>query len=491
MRCRTCNYRLWNLESRRCPECGSPFLPSDFDFAPGSVQFCCPHCKQSYYATDSEGHLVPRDFDCVQCGNHIEMDEMILLPTEGLEEEQTDAPYHPWLDRRKVGRFKGWLSTIWLAMTGPVRLMQLAPKERSTGQAWWFAIITNVLAVSVGFGPFLLLPLLMTMGGGPQIGFWRLVGALPKFALVAVILICAGLLAIVLWGLLAHGLLRLTGRTSGPLSRTLEAICYSSGANIATGVPCLGYYFGWIWWCISAVFTLKTTHKVSGGRAALAALLPPGLLIVSAIALWVYVMFGAMSSPNLYSMGNIAAPRGETQIIVDALILHAEENADQLPTHAIELVVQCRVIAWNLTLGGSHTFLDAVPVGGTTLEAFTLASSTRQTAIMNAAVKALPEDVIAHRLGDFVFTFHGIDMKNGDPDLWIVIASPDPQENPDPRLFGDLVVGRLDGSCETIPREEFQAELVSQNALRAEHGLPPLPSPETVRYKRTRANCGD
>ncbi|MFH1419469.1 MAG: Yip1 family protein, partial [Planctomycetota bacterium] len=301
MRCRTCNYRLWNLESRRCPECGSPFLPSDFDFAPGSVQFCCPHCKQAYYATDPEGHLVPRDFDCVQCGNHIAMDEMILLPTEGLEEEQTDAPYHPWLDRRKVGRFKGWLSTIWLAMTGPGRLVQLAPKERSTGQAWWFALITNMLAMLAGFGPFLLIPFVFSMGGGPQIGFWRVVGALPKFGLVAVILVCAGLLVIVVWGLLSHGLLRLTGPTSGPLSRTYEAICYSSGANIATGVPCLGYYFGWIWWCISAVFTLRATHKVSGGRAALAALLPPGLLVASVFALYAYFLFNVISSTGSFA----------------------------------------------------------------------------------------------------------------------------------------------------------------------------------------------
>ena len=31
MRCKTCDYPLWNLTTRVCPECGTPFLPSQFD----------------------------------------------------------------------------------------------------------------------------------------------------------------------------------------------------------------------------------------------------------------------------------------------------------------------------------------------------------------------------------------------------------------------------------------------------------------------------
>ena len=72
------------LISRSCPECGVPFRPSDFEFAINSVQFCCPHCSQSYYGTGQRGHLVPVEFDCAACGRHIHMDDMALLPTEGV-----------------------------------------------------------------------------------------------------------------------------------------------------------------------------------------------------------------------------------------------------------------------------------------------------------------------------------------------------------------------------------------------------------------------
>ncbi len=103
MRCKQCDYRLWNLRRRDCPECGSPFKPSDYEFVINSVRFCCPHCNQAYYGTGEFGHLVPIEFDCASCGTHIHMDETIVLPTENVREEQTQVDQNPWLDRRKRG----------------------------------------------------------------------------------------------------------------------------------------------------------------------------------------------------------------------------------------------------------------------------------------------------------------------------------------------------------------------------------------------------
>ena len=81
MRCKSCDYPLWNLLARACPECGAAFKPSEFDFNLNAVRFCCPHCSQSYYGTDARGHLVPPAFACVSCGNAITMDDCLLLPT--------------------------------------------------------------------------------------------------------------------------------------------------------------------------------------------------------------------------------------------------------------------------------------------------------------------------------------------------------------------------------------------------------------------------
>ena len=108
MRCKICDYRLWNLRSRVCPECGTPFKPSEFEFFLNSVQFCCLHCNQTYYGTGAKGHLVPAEFECVKCARQIHMDEMVLLPTEGIEEEQTKAHTMPWMERKKRGAVRAW-----------------------------------------------------------------------------------------------------------------------------------------------------------------------------------------------------------------------------------------------------------------------------------------------------------------------------------------------------------------------------------------------
>ena len=63
MRCKNCDYRLWNLVSRQCPECGTEFLPHEFEFVLNSVRFCCPYCQQDYYGTGDKGHLEPIEFE--------------------------------------------------------------------------------------------------------------------------------------------------------------------------------------------------------------------------------------------------------------------------------------------------------------------------------------------------------------------------------------------------------------------------------------------
>jgi hypothetical protein len=143
MRCQQCEYRLWNLTSRQCPECGTPFAPSEFDFAPNTVRFCCPHCDQDYYGTSASGHLVPDAFDCVRCHNFIRMDEMVMRPAEGVEEEDTRAECSP-----------GWSGRGW-DFQGMVGHDQARPVpaqpghaarsgERSFGAAWWFAFLKYV-----------------------------------------------------------------------------------------------------------------------------------------------------------------------------------------------------------------------------------------------------------------------------------------------------------------------------------------------------------
>src|ERR1044071_4725792 len=112
MKCKPCGYSLWNLRTRQCPECSAPFQPSEFEFVPNTVRFCCPHCGQQYFGTDEKGHLKPPLFDCVTCHQRVHMDEMVIEPAAGMAEDQTRAERMPWLERNEPGPVKAWFAMI-------------------------------------------------------------------------------------------------------------------------------------------------------------------------------------------------------------------------------------------------------------------------------------------------------------------------------------------------------------------------------------------
>ena len=108
MRCKDCDYPLWNLTSRQCPECGVSFRPSEFEFVPNSVRFCCPRCDHPYYGTGEKGHVEPASFACLKCAHPVHIDEMVLRPGLGVDDESTRLKRMPWLERKELGRIKAW-----------------------------------------------------------------------------------------------------------------------------------------------------------------------------------------------------------------------------------------------------------------------------------------------------------------------------------------------------------------------------------------------
>jgi hypothetical protein len=148
--CRNCDYPLWNLTTGICPECGVVFAPSEFEFVPNSVRFCCPHCQQTYYGTGAKGHLVPRAFDCVKCGTTIHMDRMVLLPAEGVAEARTKPDANPWLERKDRGFFKAWIATVGKSLAGQAALMRGLGDQVRPAEAWRFALLILVVWLGVG-----------------------------------------------------------------------------------------------------------------------------------------------------------------------------------------------------------------------------------------------------------------------------------------------------------------------------------------------------
>lgn len=488
MRCKTCDYRLWNLESRQCPECGTAFVPSQFEFVPNTVQFCCPHCQQPYYGTGPKGHLVPSTFACVKCGESIGMDRMVLRPTEGVVEEQTAVAHLPWLERRRRGRVRALLATAWMAMIGPTRVVAMLPDDREAKQAWWFAFLVNGLGVTLGLSIFFVFPLVFVVGvGGRRGGASAALGILLALVIMLVCILVGTLVSILLWSLVTHGILRLTGGTDRKLRSTAQILCYSTGPNIMIAVPCLGLYLSmvsWIWCAVSAIFMVKETHKVGGGRAALAVLTFPVASSVTVFVLYGWLMFRVVTMagavPTTAAVTRMVA--GETQAVVDAVRSFAAANG-RYPNHAIELALLGDLGAGEFVLSSSDTYQEDVPVGPGSLMDFEFAGRSARQEAARAAEAALPDGVIAHRLGDFVFTFHGMRPASADPGLWIVIVSPDPSANATVPFDRWMVVGRADGTIERFSVDVFGAARNRQNALRAQYSLPPLPSPRTITHE--------
>jgi hypothetical protein len=449
------------------------------------VQFCCPYCNQSYYGTDHYGHLVPAAFDCTACGQRIHMDEMVLLPAAGLEEDQTRIENMPWLERRKRGFFRSWFSTIGRAMVRPGRLMRSLPLGGSAASAWWFAIFTNTLILLCALAPICVLQILMlrmfgAMGGGGGPG---LVAFGAGLAIAFVGAIVALIVGIALWGLIAHGLLRLTGPTAAPLGRTCQAVCYSSGANAPTALPFVGLYLGWIWWIVSAVLMAKEAQRVQGWRAALAVLTFPAFLLFTIIGFYAVLIFMVFSAVGPFASAALT-PSAETQVVLRAMLDYAEEHAGRGPDHAIELVSGDYLAVDDVVTWDSETYIERVPMGGLTLDQFDSLSADRRTAAVRTAISALPATTVGHRLGDFVFTHHGMDLDSPDPDLWLVIMSADPAVNTPPAPEDELAVGRADGTVQVITAASFDAGLGRQNDLRAKYGLRPLPPPASVTHAK-------
>lgn len=478
MRCKTCDYRLWNLATRTCPECGAPFLPSEFEFVPGAVQFCCPHCQQAYYGTDDKGRLVPSAFTCVQCAQPIEMDQMVLRPAGGVHEQQTAAFAMPWLERERRGWFKAWFGTIWSGLVRPTALMRAIVNRPDCPSGFLYALFSSLLIMAGFVG----LPLLVMMLVGLIAG-----GSGSTLQMAGGMTIPAGVgwgfaaLMLPLWCLAAHGLLRMTGGCAAPLRRTFQAICFSGGPMLFSAVPCLGIYCAMsispIWWCVSAILMLREGQRVHGGRAALAVLALPALFIAGVIVLYSILIATMISGTNFAASTGLTAT-SETQQVAMALQTHALQSGGPGPAHGLELVATGALAPYDLVLTETLTDTTDVPVGSGTLDDMGAMSPAEATAAAAAAAAGQPANLIAHRVGDFVFVHHGIDFGNADPLLWTVVASPDPEV-----ALGSapasVTAGLAGGGTLTTP---LTSGLADQNQLRAQYGLPPLPDPATVTH---------
>ncbi|MCP3902229.1 MAG: hypothetical protein GY715_01225 [Planctomycetes bacterium] len=407
---------------------------------------------------------------------------MVLRPEGQLADVDTQPQRMPWLERRQRGRFSGWVGTIGMALVKPRALMKAVPPAASSWQAWWFAAITGAVVMLLSMLPTLLFATVLPIfamragagGGGP--GPAALAGIIAGMGVVGLLVgLILTLAYILVWGLVTHGLLMITGPRVGGLDRTLQALCYSSGANIASAFPCFGPYFGWIWWVVSAVLTVMEAQKIRALRASLTVAAFPVILTILLVAGYFALI---LASASFASSSAMTGQPATVQALRISQALSGSVTADgSYPDHGLMLVVDANMSPGEFISPMSSTTWSDITLGQSDLGEFRRQGSGRQAQMAGAAADALPPDTVAHRIGDVVFTFHGLDPA-GDPSLWVFVMPPDPA--PFPGGAQVWIVAEAGGSVYPVQQRGFSLKLAEQNDLRAQAGLPPLPDPSTV-----------
>jgi hypothetical protein len=486
MHCKNCSYPLWHLKPGPCPECGTAFKPSDYEFVGNSVRFCCPHCAQAYYGTGERGFLVPREFACVSCGVQVTMDEMILQPTEGVSEELTRSPTLPWVERGTRSWFGAFFVSMGWAMGNPNRTINGVPVESSIKRAVLYAMI-HLWVQSLLGGMVLVFAMGMAFGAG--IGTGRGQGAWVGIPIAIVVTLAGVFLGFWIWTLTTHVILRITGETPGGLRRTVQAMAYSSGNNVITAMPCVGFYLFWaggLWWGISAAFMLAKAHSVKGWRAGLAVFLPVALVLATGIGLIGYAIYRtqqfatttmANMPPSMSFATSLDAAASEMAETIQSSV--SMTGTKSYPSHAVKMLASSYSTPHRFLLPKSKTDGMNARVAGHALDEWGWMRMSpafeRDRDLKNAWKTSAP----AHRVGDWVFVYEGQDASKPNGRLWVAIAWRDPSVN----TLGnpvEVAVVFADGSTDVFAVAKFDAKFKEQNEERALAGLPVIPHPKDV-----------
>ncbi|MBL9149793.1 MAG: hypothetical protein JNM94_13970 [Phycisphaerae bacterium] len=477
MRCKKCDYPLWTIAARACPECGEPFKPSDFEFRRGAVKFCCPHCRQEYYGTSALGHLEPREFDCVRCGTHVELDEMVLEPADavGLDSQaMRDGKSNPWIDREGRNVVSAWFRGASMLLSTPTDFGSSLPASTPMGNAVGFcAIGVAILAfVSLLCASPLLALMIGTAGAGPGAGAFLSTLLLSVAQPIAITLVLVPVAACI-----AHAILLVSGGTEHGFGRTMQAMLYAEGAtSLLAVIPCLGY-LSRIWWVVMVALLLTSMQRVSGVRAACAAV---PTVILPLLVFFAFVLTPILGVGTAMSGGAGPGVVGTIQVSGESFAGSLAQDADLSdyvwPATPLDCVADGN--------GSGEALLELVAPEGTALGigsalrsdiVFGASNENVRAAAKELAAKLPPNDA-PFRIGNAVFTYRGIPKAAFDTgqvhQLWLIVAFPaDPAEPI--RAF-------TDGLTEEIDPAMFDSRMAAQNALRAAAGLPPLPSLQTL-----------
>ncbi len=467
VRCRSCDYPLWKTTRRECPECGSPFAPSEYEFRPATVAFRCPHCAQAYYGTSPRGHLEPTAFDCPQCGKAITMDEMSVEPAQGFDESQTGGTINPWMARRELGLFRAWFRSVLRILGAPTEFLRGIPKSAPVSDAVLFAGITATLGGALGLLIILfLLVLKLTVGAGSTMTMSALLLQVTVAGANILVAIVSALVA----GFVAHLMLVVLRGAPHGLGRSMQPILYAHGATNALNlVICsCSAVLSPIWWCVAMARMLREAQGAPLWKTTTAS-------IIAAIV-WFTASFSSayivasLSGGRLSGLNGIAVVTSSSTTTSGADGVRLFEDSAPFPTP-----------------------LDAVAVGAVDIEDFlefvapagepvrigsmdrTMLTDASPDALRDAGAELaarLPTGNTPFRLERAIFTYRDADQSSK---AWLIIVLPSDPGDPEARWSVVRKSDRVDYDVET-----FAKRLVRENARRRDLKLPPLPDPSSL-----------
>ncbi len=318
MRCKHCDYSLWNVRGRTCPECGHQFNPAEHSFLPNMVEFCCVHCEQPYYGTDAHGLLVPQEFVCVKCGQPCSMaGDMFCRLAPGAAEAEVEVGELPWIRRASIGRVRAAWRTLKMCIGSPGKVGLALRNPRSPHAARWLLLLCIPMFVSALLSTVVKWLIEIVFWGGRGSGMpsasdlisLAIDMAIQTMVPTGSVWVCLIGAAVVCWLIV-----RMADR-SVPFKRVFAVWAFASSPLVLGVIPCLGP------WCMMAACLVWTpilagimlgrcTHS-GAARIIISVAIPPitvALLAVGGLVAFVMIVTQIMGG------GPLPAPAVQVQL---------------------------------------------------------------------------------------------------------------------------------------------------------------------------------
>ncbi len=257
----------------------------------------CTSCGHTF-ETETWGVQV-----CPNCGTRVMLDpppeEPEVVP--GPDAEQTSGEVPPPFEDPSYGFLKGYFETWKQSIFQPTEFFSRLPVH-DAGKAFLYAWLTQVVG-----GEIAMLWTFLQMQA--QRGLMANVpgGAPPEtaqlFKTMSWVYGGAGFILIPLFAVLgiflSAGIIHLGAMIAGAANRgwnaTFRAVCYASGPQLFAVIPICGGLVGGIWVLVLDIIGLMHTQRTTGGRATIAVLVLP-LLLVCLCGILMAVVIGAGSA---------------------------------------------------------------------------------------------------------------------------------------------------------------------------------------------------